>query len=446
MISTAKPITKPVSWWTRERVRNGLARLARDYFDGDDNNLPQTSYGFRNALPTAERRRARHLRLYPPYVAVLRQYQSLLAAWIDLGFNVSQRPNKNVAADIAGWTFCYLTAVAYSHSAPGSGRIWRCRCKCGRESFAAVKNLFRGRVLSCGCYRRTVLSKIVALKNTRQLTGKKFGRLTAARIVGKYQKQSLWECVCDCGGVVKIPTSSLTRGATRSCGCLRAETTTKRITNYWEKKRSMAEITESLGILPPAILSEVEPNLSKAREFIAAGKTQGGIEYFYYFEKMKEFGFTRYYVDDEEEAYLPTALKDIYVTARGVPVVFETEVRYSYESSAHINAEPEDMYFSDAVEARKAFDRERGWKSGSIGTSVKRYTRPATDEDIRKAIKGDAIAQAYEVLDSNTVEYRLSNEEIAENEAADDKFWKREIDIQNREIARWIEEHPEGNN
>lgn len=61
------------------------------------------------------------------------------------------------------------------------------------------------------------------------LTGQKFGRLT---VLGRCQdhilpcgaKLTKWSCICDCGNSVDVIGSSLKRGATQSCGCLKNET------------------------------------------------------------------------------------------------------------------------------------------------------------------------------------------------------------------------------
>ena len=55
------------------------------------------------------------------------------------------------------------------------------------------------------------------------LTGQRFGRLTAIRRSGHCGKKTTWECVCDCGNVTTVITNDLTCGNTRSCGCLDAE-------------------------------------------------------------------------------------------------------------------------------------------------------------------------------------------------------------------------------
>ena len=56
------------------------------------------------------------------------------------------------------------------------------------------------------------------------LTGQRFGRLTVIRYAGKDKtgKRS-WLCSCECGNNTTLPTSRLTNGNTRSCGCIRRE-------------------------------------------------------------------------------------------------------------------------------------------------------------------------------------------------------------------------------
>lgn len=55
----------------------------------------------------------------------------------------------------------------------------------------------------------------------KNLVGQRFEKLlvikeTEKRIDGKV----VWECKCDCGNICYVPTSRLTSGNTRSCGCL----------------------------------------------------------------------------------------------------------------------------------------------------------------------------------------------------------------------------------
>ena len=57
---------------------------------------------------------------------------------------------------------------------------------------------------------------------TKDLTNQRFCRLVALKIVGKTSNYSiLWECICDCGNTVIVPSKELLREHKKSCGCLK---------------------------------------------------------------------------------------------------------------------------------------------------------------------------------------------------------------------------------
>lgn len=60
------------------------------------------------------------------------------------------------------------------------------------------------------------------------LTGKRFGRLTAIRYGGMVGHNSFWRCVCDCGQEIDVSSYKLRTGHTQSCGCLHGEMLAKR--------------------------------------------------------------------------------------------------------------------------------------------------------------------------------------------------------------------------
>lgn len=59
------------------------------------------------------------------------------------------------------------------------------------------------------------------------ITGKKFGRLTALYRLHNVNCKTKWLCICECGNLKEITTNSLQGGKTKSCGCYRKEITTK---------------------------------------------------------------------------------------------------------------------------------------------------------------------------------------------------------------------------
>lgn len=63
----------------------------------------------------------------------------------------------------------------------------------------------------------------------KDITNVRFGRLIAvARTDETHPKRGYyWKCICDCGNERLIPTSSLTSGNTKSCGCLSIESRKK---------------------------------------------------------------------------------------------------------------------------------------------------------------------------------------------------------------------------
>jgi hypothetical protein len=58
---------------------------------------------------------------------------------------------------------------------------------------------------------------------TADIAGDRFGRLIALR----YDGDGKWLCQCDCGKRIRAITTNLTRGNTKSCGCLHSEVVLK---------------------------------------------------------------------------------------------------------------------------------------------------------------------------------------------------------------------------
>lgn len=68
-------------------------------------------------------------------------------------------------------------------------------------------------------------------------TGEVFGRLTALKCTQKCNKakgvsSTKYLCECECGNTKEVAVNSLVSGATKSCGCLTKEITTKLMTKH----------------------------------------------------------------------------------------------------------------------------------------------------------------------------------------------------------------------
>ena len=83
---------------------------------------------------------------------------------------------------------------------------------CGKVFTTRAEHIKNGK--DCGCTTR---------KKMNDLTGRKFGRLTAIEPTGKKASNGaiIWKCICDCGNANFVDSGSLTKGRVQSCGCLR---------------------------------------------------------------------------------------------------------------------------------------------------------------------------------------------------------------------------------
>lgn len=55
------------------------------------------------------------------------------------------------------------------------------------------------------------------------VTGQKFDKLTAVKVIGTLRKAKLWLCLCDCGKETTAIVTQLRRGEKTSCGCKKKE-------------------------------------------------------------------------------------------------------------------------------------------------------------------------------------------------------------------------------
>lgn len=124
------------------------------------------------------------------------------------------------------------TVLEYSQHKNGRPYYW-CQCSCGTVKEVEKYNLIYGKSKNCGCVRKQKLSE----KLFKDLTGQKFGRLTAIyREPGNSNNNKVrWFCKCDCGNEVIVLANSLLTNHTRSCGCWTSQTPSN-IKQYIENK------------------------------------------------------------------------------------------------------------------------------------------------------------------------------------------------------------------
>ena len=132
--------------------------------------------------------------------------------------------------DLTGTTFGRLLVIAESDkimTPNGRSHIsWLCKCKCGNEIIVRSDCLRNGHTVSCGCKRKETLNQ--AGKNrVENLVGNIYGKLKVIRDSGNRDTSGgvIWECECECGNIVYVASSNLTRKkeSTISCGCSKSK-------------------------------------------------------------------------------------------------------------------------------------------------------------------------------------------------------------------------------
>lgn len=100
------------------------------------------------------------------------------------------------------------------------GRMWLCRCSCGKMVLVGYKDLMGKEVTSCGCVAPDVTVQTDSYEN---LSGRWRGML---HIIEPKSPAKLDEylCKCECGKVVCRTVEELNTRGIKSCGCLEAST------------------------------------------------------------------------------------------------------------------------------------------------------------------------------------------------------------------------------
>lgn len=137
---------------------------------------------------------------------------------------------KNTRKDLSNRQFGQLL-VQYPLEVRKRGHIvWHCKCKCGNQIDVIGSSLVNGNTQSCGCLK-------YSRKFVKDLSNQRFGRLTAKYPLNKKKNGSIyWQCECDCGKKIEVLSRNLCSGCTRSCGCLRRERVGRKSKDLTNKK------------------------------------------------------------------------------------------------------------------------------------------------------------------------------------------------------------------
>ena len=153
------------------------------------------------------------------------------------GNHLKSRPNiscgcmkKTTLEDMTGWIFDnYMVESRAPSILKGNNKyrtMWNCKCVCGKTFIASASEIKSDKRKSCGC----MISKIRSKQRLDDLTNIKYGRLTVKNRADDYvrpsgNKETMWNCICDCGKECVKSGQYLKKSPCPSCGCWKNELT-----------------------------------------------------------------------------------------------------------------------------------------------------------------------------------------------------------------------------
>lgn len=132
--------------------------------------------------------------------------------------------------DLTGQVFGEWVVVKKALSVPkydkqgqlsGTTSRWTCRCSCGVERDVITDSLRNGRSTSCG--------HLAQDKHHSIYKGERFGLLTVLDTYTPEKGMARARCLCACGNSKETTVQALVGGVTKSCGCLRRQSSKQRM-------------------------------------------------------------------------------------------------------------------------------------------------------------------------------------------------------------------------
>ena len=123
--------------------------------------------------------------------------------------------------DLTGKRFGRWTVLEEDRRTKAGHFYWKCRCDCGNIGIVCGSNLKKGDSKSCGCLAKELTSQRVKSnpKKIKDLTGKKFGKLTVVKMMPHtVGEDAEWLCDCECGRTRVVNGRYLRNGTTKDCG------------------------------------------------------------------------------------------------------------------------------------------------------------------------------------------------------------------------------------
>jgi len=129
---------------------------------------------------------------------------------IKLNARVNTTKPKNVK-NLVGEKFGKLKVIRFSHVDNNGEYYWRVECECGKQKSVISHNLKKSKSCNVGKCN----------SGFKDITNKKFNKLTAKELLYFQNNKAYWLCVCECNTPKVVSYGCLITNNVTSCGCVR---------------------------------------------------------------------------------------------------------------------------------------------------------------------------------------------------------------------------------
>lgn len=166
---------------------------------------------------------------------------------------------KQGVIDLTGKKFGRLLVLRRNGETKHGDPLWETRCECGTEKLISGISLREGRTQSCGCWNAELV-KERGIKNTKDLTGQRFGRYIVIEKLNKRTSSGgvVFLCRCDCGQEKEVSGHALLSGAVVSCGCYGREQRIKAQTTHGLSKTKEYNSAKTRRYMEKKVLYDTE--------------------------------------------------------------------------------------------------------------------------------------------------------------------------------------------
>ena len=225
------------------------------------------------------------------------------------------RKGKNIK-DISNQRFGKLVVLELDYVDHNRHARWKCQCDCGNIVSILGNELRSGMVTQChDCAKKELVFNIPSYTKINE---HKFGNLTPLYPTNKRNNAGrvYWQCRCDCGTELLVPSSSLLSGNTTSCGC-------KRHVSQGEEKIKQLLLDNNIDFIRECTFDDLKSPRGGVLRFDFALVDNDQIIKLIEFDGIQHFEEIEYWGGADALAYLQEcdSIKNQYAQQHNIPLL-----------------------------------------------------------------------------------------------------------------------------